>query len=66
MGNCQSMFLEDEIMLVIANDPFLNLGRNKAYIKRCNGTYLGMRALIAKFPDEGLRLQTGKWWRCLF
>ena len=62
MGNCQSMFFDR----LIANDPFLNWGRNKEYIKRCNGTYLGIRAL-AKYPDEGLfTSQTGKWWRCLF
>ena len=69
MGNCQSMFIKDRMLHydeLVANDPVLNLGRNKELIKRrCRGTYLGMRA-IKKYPGERLKLQTGKWWRELF
>ena len=69
MGNCHSMLSEDEILIydgVLQNDPFLNSGFNKEALKATSkGTYAGIRNSYGKF-NEKVRLQTGKWWRCLF
>ena len=70
MGNCQSMFSKDEILIydrLLQNDPFFNSGFNKEALKAiCKGTYADIRNNYGKFLDEEVSLQTGKWWRCLF
>ena len=70
MGNCHSMFSEDEILIydrLLQNNPLFNSGFNKEALKAiCKGTYAGIRNNYGKFLDEKVSLQTGKWWRCLF
>ena len=71
MGNCQSMFSEDPILIydsLLQNEPFFNSGLNKEVLKRCcKGTYAGIRSTYKKFAGEKVRyLQTGKWWNELF
>ena len=68
MGNCQSMFSKDQILIydrLLQNDPFLNSGFNKEALKAISKeTYAGIRNNYGKFLDEEVSLQTGKWWRC--
>ena len=68
MGNCQSMFSKDEILIydrVLQNEPFFNSGINKNALDFvCKGTYTGIRNNYRKFADE--KVQTGKWWKVLF
>ena len=68
MGNCQSMFSKDAILIydrLLQNEPLFNSGLNKEILKVCKGTYAGIRS-YKKFAGEKVSLQTGKWWRCLF
>ena len=68
MGNCHSMFSEDQILLydtVLQSYPSFNSGFNKGVLNTFSkGTYAGVRNYW-KF-DEKVRLQTGKWWKVLF
>ena len=70
MGNCQSMFSVDPILLydrLLQNKSFFNSGLNREALKAiCKGTYAGICSNYKKFGDEKVRLQTGEWWRCLF
>ena len=70
MGNCQSMFSKDEILIydrLLQNDPFFNSGFNKEALNAiCKETYAGIRNNYGKFFDEKVGLQTGKWWKFLF
>ena len=70
MGNCQSMFSKDQILIydrILQNDRLLNLRCNKKALDFvCKRTYAGIRNNYGKFLDEKVSLQTGKWWRCLF
>ena len=70
MGNCQSMFSKDEILIydrLLQNEPFLNSGLNKKALDFiCKGTYTGIHNNYGKFLDEKVGLQTGKWWKVLF
>ena len=70
MGNCQSMFTEDPILIydrLLQNEAFLNSGfKKKALNAIYKGTFAGIRSNYRKFYKEKVRLQTGKWWRCLF
>ena len=70
MGNCQSMFSVDPILIydrLLQNEPFFNSRLNKEPLKAiCKGTYAGIRSNYKKFSDEKVRLQTGKWWNELF
>ena len=69
MGNCQSMFSEDKSLIydrILQNDPFFNSGFNKQLLNAFGkGTYAGIRNNYRKL-NEKVRLQTDKWWRCLF
>ena len=62
MGNCHSMFSEDEILIydrVLQNDRFLNSGFKKESLKAiCKGTYAGMCNIYGKFLDQKVSLQT--------
>ena len=68
MGNCHSMFSENQILMcdrLLQNDPFLNSGFNKELLNPFSKrTYAGIRSYW-KF-NEKVGLQTGEWWRCLF
>ena len=70
MGNCQSMFSVDSILIyarLLQNEPFFNSGFIKNAIDYvCRGTYAGIRSNYKKHPDEKVSLQTGKWWNELF
>ena len=70
MGNCQSMFSKDKILIydrLLQNYPFFNSGFNKEVLDFvCKGTYAGIRNNYGKFLDEKVSLQTGKWWKVLF
>ena len=69
MGNCQSMFSEDKILIydrVLQNYPLFNSGFNKEDLNAiCKGTYAGIHNNYRKF-NEKVSLQTGKWWKVLF
>ena len=61
MGNCLSMFSEEDLILMydrlLQNDPFLNSILNKKVIKAIyKGTYAGIRNNYGKFPNEKVRL----------
>ena len=68
MGNYQSTFSEDKILLydrVLQNYPLFNSGFNKEVLNAFSkGTYAGIRN-YRKF-NEKVSLQTGKWWKVLF
>ena len=70
MGNCQSMFSKDTILIydrLLQNYPFFNSGSNKEVLNVIGkGTYAGIRNNYGKFLDEKVSLQTGKWWKVLF
>ena len=70
MGNCQSMFSKDTILIydrLLQNYPFFNSGFNKEVLNVIGkGTYAGIRNNYGKFLDEKVSLQTGKWWKVLF
>ena len=69
MGNCQSMFSEDEILVydrLLQNHPLFNSGFNKQLLNAFGkGTYAGIRNNYRKL-NKKVRLRTGTWWRCLF
>ena len=69
MGNCQSMFSKDEILIydrLLQNDPFFNSGFNKEALNAIGkGAYVGIRNNYRKL-NEKVSLQTGKWWKVLF
>ena len=56
MGNCLSMFSEDEILIydrVLQNEPYFNSGLYKEALKAiCKGTYAGIRSNYKKYPDK--------------
>ena len=64
------MFSADPILIydrLLQNDPFLNSGLNKKALDAIyKGTYAGIRNNYRKFCNEKVKLQIGKWWRCLF
>ena len=68
MGNCQSMFSKDKILIydrLLQNYPFSNSGFNKEVLNViAKGTYAGIRNY--KKLNEKVGLQTGKWWKVLF
>ena len=68
MGNCQSMFGEDKVLLydmVLQNYPFFNSGFNKEVLNAISkGTYAGI--LNYRKFNKKVSLQTGKWWKVLF
>ena len=72
MGNCHSMFSEDEILIydrILQNNPLFNSGFNKEALKAtCKGTYAVIRNNyeVVKFADAKVSFQTGKWWKVLF
>ena len=69
MGNCQSMFSKDEILIydrLLQNDPFFNSGFNKEALNAISkGAYAGIRNNYRKLNGK-VSLQTGKWWKVLF
>ena len=68
MGNCQSMFSKDRILIydrLLQNYPFFNSGFNKEVLNFIGkGTYAGIRNY--KKLNEKVSLQTGKWGKVLF
>ena len=69
MGNCHSMFSEDEILIydrVLQNYPSFNSGFNKKALNTIGkGVYAGIRNNYKKL-NEKVSLQKGKWWKVLF
>ena len=69
MGNCQSMFSKDEILIydrLLQNDPFFNSRFNKEALNAIGkGVYAGIRNNYRRF-NEKVSLQTGKWWKFYF
>ena len=50
---------------LLQNEPFFHSGSKKEALNVvCKGTYAGIRSYM-KCVDEK-KVQTGKWWRCLF
>ena len=61
MGNCQSMFSKDKILIydrLLQNYPFFNSGFKKEVLNVIGkGTYAGIRNYLNE------KVQTGKWWK---
>ena len=66
MGNCHSMFSEDQILIydrVLQNYPLFNSGFNKEVLNAFSkGTYAG----IPNYRKINEKVQKGKWWKVLF